>query len=127
LATAMAGCPARWLAAIFLLTGGAHFIGMRDELIGMVPPGLPRPELLVTITGLLELAATLGLLVPQTAPWAAGGLTLLLIAMFPANVYAALENLSSRPEDALVPRTLMQLAFPAATGLFRAARRPISA
>ncbi len=32
------------LAVMFLLTGGAHFIGMRDELVAMVPPALPaRP------------------------------------------------------------------------------------
>ena len=58
--------------------------------------------------GLLELAGAVGLLLPPTAPWAAGGL-------FPANVYAALNGITTSPEDALVPRTLMQLVFLAAT------------
>ena len=105
------------LAAMFTLTGTAHFNGMREDLIAMVPPALPYPELLVTVTGVLELLAAVGLLHRRTAPWAAGGLTLLLVAMFPANIHAALAGLmvSGEPATALLPRTLMQLVFVAAT------------
>jgi uncharacterized membrane protein len=103
------------LATMFVLTGMAHFIGLRAELISMVPPALPNPGLLVTTTGLLELAGAVGLLLPRTAPWAAGGLTALLVGLFPANVYAALNGITTSPADALVPRTLMQLVFLAAT------------
>lgn len=102
------------LAAMFVLTGVAHFVGKRDELIAMVPPALPAPELLVTLTGLLELAGAGGLLLARTRPWAAGGLAALLVAMFPANVYAALEGIGSTPADYLLPRTLMQVVFLAA-------------
>jgi hypothetical protein len=42
------------LAAMFTLTGVVHFVWMREELIAMVPPALPAPGLLVTITGVLE-------------------------------------------------------------------------
>jgi uncharacterized membrane protein len=105
------------LAAMFTLTGTAHFNGMREDLIAMVPPALPYPELLVTLTGVLELLAAAGLLHRRTAPWAAGGLTLLLVAMFPANVHAALAELmvNGEPATALLPRTLMQLVFVTAT------------
>ena len=103
------------LATMFVLTGMAHFVGLRAELVSMVPPALPNPGLLVTVTGLLELAGAVGLLLPRTAPWAAGGLTALLVGLFPANVYAALNGITTSPEDALVPRTLMQLVFLAAT------------
>ena len=105
------------LAAMFTLTGTAHFNGMRADLVAMVPPSLPYPELLVTVTGVLELLGAAGLLYRRTAPWAAGGLTLLLVAMFPANVYAALAGLTlnGAPATALLPRTLMQLVFIAAT------------
>jgi uncharacterized membrane protein len=99
------------LAAMFVLTGVSHFVGMRAELISMVPPGLPAPALLVTVTGVLELAGAVGLLLRRTAPWAAGGLTALLVAMFPANIYAALEGFGTP----LGPRTAMQLVFLAAT------------
>jgi uncharacterized membrane protein len=103
------------LATMFVMTGMAHFIGLRAELISMVPPALPNPDLLVTITGLAELAGAAGLLLRPTAPWAAGGLTALLVGLFPANVYATLNGITTSPADALVPRTLMQLVFLAAT------------
>ncbi len=105
------------LAAMFLVTGGSHFVGMREDLISMVPPALPEPGLLVTVTGVLELAGAVGLLWRRTAPWAAGGLSALLVAMFPANVYAALEGLTlgGAPAMPLLPRTLLQAVFLAAT------------
>jgi uncharacterized membrane protein len=103
------------LAAMFVLTGVVHFVFMRAELISMVPPALPNPGLIVTITGLLELAGAAGLLHQRTAPWATGGLTALLLAMFPANVYAALAGIADKSADALVPRTLMQIVFLSAT------------
>jgi uncharacterized membrane protein len=99
------------LAAMFTLTGLAHFIGMREHLIAMVPPALPAPELLVTVSGVLELAGAIGVLLPRTAPWAAAGLAALLVMVFPANVHAALEG----TDTPLLPRTLMQLVFLAAT------------
>ena len=105
------------LAAMFVVTGGSHFVGMREDLISMIPPALPEPGLLVTITGVLELAGAIGLLWRRTVPWAAGGLTALLVAMFPANVYAALEGLTlaGAPAMPLLPRTLLQVVFLAAT------------
>ena len=104
------------LAVMFVLTGGAHFIGLREELIAMVPPFLPAPGLLVTATGVLELLGAAALLWSRTAGWSALGLTAMLVAMFPANVHKAL----SGPvpwDDQLVPRTLMQVVFLAATGI----------
>jgi uncharacterized membrane protein len=79
--------------------------------------GLPAPGVLVSITGVLELAGAVGLLLPRTMPWAAAGLAALLVAMVPANVYAAGEGLtiSGAPAMALVPRALLQLLFLAAT------------
>src|SRR4051812_27738037 len=77
------------VAVMFLMTGTAHFVGMRANLIQMVPPALPNPALLVSVTGVLELLGAIGLLVPRLAPWAAAGLTLMLVGMFPANLYAA--------------------------------------
>jgi uncharacterized membrane protein len=110
----------RWaLAVMFAVTASAHFGSQRADLIGMVPPLFPRPDLIVTLTGIAELAGAIGLLLPRLAPWAAGGLALLLLAMFPANVYAALEGLSidGRPVTPLGPRTIMQLVFLAAVGV----------
>ncbi|MFC7622526.1 hypothetical protein [Microlunatus sp. GCM10028923] len=102
------------LAAMFVMTGVSHFVGMREELISYVPPVLPEPALLITITGVLELAGAAGLLIRRTAPLAAGCLAALLVAMFPANLYAALAGIATDPLSQPVPRTLFQLVFVAA-------------
>ena len=78
------------LAAMFILTGFAHFAPqLRGDLIAIVPPRLPAPGYLVTITGLLEMLGAVGLLLPVTRVAAAVCLLVLMLAMFPANVYAA--------------------------------------
>jgi uncharacterized membrane protein len=74
------------VAAMFLLTGGAHFIGLRADLMRMVPPGLGNPGFWVTLTGVAEVAGAIGILIPATRRLAAVGLLLLLLAVFPANV-----------------------------------------
>ncbi|GLH98224.1 DoxX family protein [Phytohabitans aurantiacus] len=102
------------LALMFLLTGYAHFAPkMRGDLIAMVPPALPRPDLLVTATGVLEIAGAIGLLIPATAPWAAGGLALLMLALFPANISAARRKVpfGGRPATPLGRRTAEQVLF----------------
>lgn len=107
----------RWaLAVMFLLTASAHWGSRRADLVAMVPDALPNPELLITISGIAELAGAVGLLVPRLAPFAAAGLALLLLAVFPANVHAARESLSigGEPVTPLVPRAILQLVFIAA-------------
>ena len=55
------------LAAMFLVTGIAHFVNpLRRDLIAIVPPRLPAAGLLVTVTGVLELLGAVGLLYPPT-------------------------------------------------------------
>jgi uncharacterized membrane protein len=107
----------RWaLAVMFLLTASAHFGGRRADLVRMVPPFFPSPELLVTLTGIAEILGAAGLLLPRMAPWAAAGLALLLVAMFPANVHAARAGLDigGTPVTPLVPRIALQVLFLAA-------------
>lgn len=78
------------LALMFFMTGVAHFTpGMRRDMIAIVPPRLPSPERLVAITGVLELLGAVGLLFPPTRVAAAICLFLLMLAMFPANIYAS--------------------------------------
>ncbi|MGC2108228.1 MAG: DoxX family protein [Candidatus Korobacteraceae bacterium] len=84
------------LATMFFFTAMAHFASPRNDLIAMVPPSFPRPDVLVTITGILEFAGAIGLLLAPTRQWAAWGLILLLLAMFPANVSAAQRGVQLR-------------------------------
>ncbi len=88
----------RWaLSVMFLVTAAAHFGARRPDLVRTVPPSFPEAELLVTLTGVAELLGAAGLLVPRLAPWAAAGLALLLVAMFPANVHGARHRRRDRP------------------------------
>ncbi len=105
------------LAAMFLLTGVSHFVGKRDELISMVPPLLPAPGVLVSVTGAAELLGALALLRGRAAGPAAAALTVLLVAMFPANVHHGLEHDDLTWASQLVPRTVIQVLFVAATSI----------
>jgi uncharacterized membrane protein len=116
----------RWaLAVMLLVTASAHWGAKRADLIAMVPPVFPRPELLVTLTGILELAGAAGLVYARTARVAAICLALLFIAMFPANIYAAQQHLSigGRPVTELPLRTFVQLVL-IASAIAIAVRRP---
>jgi uncharacterized membrane protein len=100
------------LAAMFLFTAMSHFAPRtRPDLIRMVPPQLPRPGLLVTLTGIFEFLGGVGLLLPPFVAPAALALSLLLIAMFPANIYAAQHALAidGRPATPLAVRFPIQL------------------
>jgi uncharacterized membrane protein len=105
------------LSGMFLLAASAHWGKRRPDLIRMVPTGFPRPDLLVTITGILEILGAVGLMLPAVARYAALGLFFMLLAVFPANVYAARKRLAiaGRQVEALIPRTILQIVFLTAT------------
>jgi uncharacterized membrane protein len=76
------------LGVMLLFTGASHFV-LTEEMAAMVPPVLPAPRALIYLTGLLQLAAAVALLVswrPRLVGWA---VVAMLIALLPANVYAA--------------------------------------
>ncbi|MGX1773334.1 DoxX family protein [Nocardia brasiliensis] len=99
------------LAAMFVLTASAHFLSPRREaLIAMVPPQLPGPAALVTLTGVLELLGAAGLLIPATAQLAAVALIAMMVLMFPANIRAAKAGTGIKTMP-LPLRTVVQLVF----------------
>ncbi|MFD4431812.1 hypothetical protein [Nocardia sp. NPDC058497] len=105
------------LAAMFTLTAGAHVVEPRRQaLIAMVPPSLPGAPALVTLTGVLELAGAVGLLIPATSRLAAACLFALLFVMFPANIRAARADLGIKTMP-LPARTVLQGLFLAACAL----------
>jgi uncharacterized membrane protein len=104
------------LAGMFLLTASAHWGSRRIDLVRMVPPVFPRPDLLVTATGILEVLGALGLLFRATAPYAALALCVLLVALFPANIHAARHHLQIGGSTGpfCFPRAVLQVVFIAA-------------
>ncbi|QKS44824.1 DoxX family protein [Paenibacillus cellulosilyticus] len=101
------------VAIMLLLTASAHWGAKRKDLVRMVPPAFPQPGRIVSITGYLEIAGAIGIMIPALSLYASIGLVLLLIAMFPANIYAARHKLtlSGRPVPSLPVRTLIQIIF----------------
>jgi uncharacterized membrane protein len=77
-------------AAVFYIVAGAlHFIKPAPYL-RIMPQYVPWHPAMVGISGAFEILGGLGLLVPSTRGAAAWGLVVLLVAVFPANVYMAL-------------------------------------
>lgn len=79
------------LAVFFIMAGLLHFL-FPEPYSRIVPPFLPMPGLLVFISGIAEIAGGAGLLVPKLQRAAAYGLVLLLLAVFPANIYMAVAH-----------------------------------
>lgn len=81
------------LAAVFVFMGVAHFLPAAARgMSAMIPPALKTRvsgTTLVRFTGLCEIAGGIGILVPQTRFAAGIALVVFLIAVFPANAYAA--------------------------------------
>ena len=101
------------LAAMFVMTGIAHFVNpLRRDMIAIVPPRLPSAGPLVTITGVLELVGAAGLLYPPTRVAAAVCLFVLMLVMFPANIYASrMPNPPKSMTSRLDVRTVEEIVY----------------
>ena len=101
------------LASVFyVLVGIQHFVDPQ-WFVQIVPPYLPYPLQLVYISGFFEIALGLLLLVPSLRFIAGWGLILLLIAVFPANIYLAQTNGAAMNTTPLIAwgRLPLQLGF----------------
>lgn len=70
----------------YVLVGIKHFIDP-DFFLAIVPPYLPYQLELVYISGLFEILFGVMILLPKYRYWGSVGLILLLIAVFPANIF----------------------------------------
>ncbi|HTX76237.1 MAG TPA: DoxX family protein [Terracidiphilus sp.] len=102
------------LAVMFLFTSVAHFNSLKHDLAGMIPAWLPGPLVIVTVTGIFEIAGAIGLMLPHDAHRiAAYCLMALLVPMFLANFHGARSGatLRGKPVTPLWLRAPMQLFF----------------
>ena len=74
------------MALLYIAAGINHFINPKFYL-KIIPPALPFHEWLNWISGAAEISLGIALLIPVLQSLAAYGIILLLIAVFPANVY----------------------------------------
>ena len=72
----------------YTITGIKHFIES-DYFLSIIPPYLPFHIELVYISGFFEILFGLMILFPKYRYYGSIGLILLLIAVFPANIYLA--------------------------------------
>jgi uncharacterized membrane protein len=98
---------------MFLFTGSTHFSAMKHDYAAMLPGFVPMKVWVIYLTGALQIAGAVGLLIPRTRRLAGICLALLLVAMFPGNVYAAVNDVPFRGEapTPLWLRTPIQLFF----------------
>lgn len=98
----------KWLLGIgFVLAGFNHF---RDPAfyLNIMPPYLPWHLFLVYLSGVIEIILGISLLIKRLQPYAAWGLILLLLAVFPANIHMAM-NTELYPE---INATFIYLRLP---------------
>jgi uncharacterized membrane protein len=107
------------LALNMIGVGILHFPG-EAFFLQIVPPQLPAPQVLVWLSGVIEIALGVMLLVQRTRRLAGHGLVALYVAVFPANIYMAVANVQikgmpewfSQPSQlALWLRLPLQLVF----------------
>ena len=95
------------LAMVFIVAGAMHFI-IPQNYLRIMPPFIPMHYEIVAVSGVVEGALGLLLLVPRTQRVAAWGLIVTLIAIFPANIYGAVT--AGTPNPAM-PGVSVELAY----------------
>jgi uncharacterized membrane protein len=100
------------VAAFFVGVGITHLTNS-DFFVAIVPPYLPAPLMLVYVSGVFEVLGGIGVLVPATRQLAAYGLLALLVAVYPANIYMAMnpEQFPDIAPAALYARLPLQFLF----------------
>ncbi len=79
------------MSLFYIVAGINHFINP-DWFVRIVPPILPFKAVLVYVSGVFEIVLGSLLIFPKTRFIAGWGLILLLLAVYPANIYVALSN-----------------------------------
>ncbi|CAM3486810.1 DoxX family membrane protein [Flavobacterium chungbukense] len=74
------------MAFLYILAGINHF-RKPGMYIRIIPPVFKNPELINILSGAAEIILGLLLILPATTTFAAWGIIVLLIAIFPANIY----------------------------------------
>ena len=92
---------AHGMAVMLLMTASAHFVPAgvtvmpnHADMVRMVPSFLPFADAMVYLTGVLELLGALGLVLTATRRPAGYALAALFVTMLPANIYAAVADVS---------------------------------
>jgi len=97
---------------VMIAAGINHFVNPGFYL-KIVPAALPAPEVLVYVSGMGEILGALGTMHRRTKRPAGWFLVLVLVAVYPANIYMAMnaEKFPEIPQWALLARLPLQFLF----------------
>lgn len=95
------------MAGIYILAGINHFRNPK-MYVKIIPDYLPAPRLLNICSGLSEIFLGILLCIPSYSIFGAWGIILLLIAIFPANIYM----LTNQKASFGLPKWLLWLRLP---------------
>jgi uncharacterized membrane protein len=101
----------RVLVALPLLASGLLHFTRTALFATIIPPFFSHRLQLVLLSGALELAGALGLLLPAFTRAASACLALMMIAIFPANVYAANQSVGGMHMPSVPVRLAMQVIY----------------
>jgi uncharacterized membrane protein len=101
----------RVLVALPLLASGLLHFTRTALFAAIIPPFFSHRPQLVLLSGALELAGALGLLLPAFTRAASACLALMMIAIFPANVYAANQSVGGMHMPSVPVRLAMQVIY----------------
>ncbi len=79
------------LALLFIVAGVLHFTHT-EFYLAIMPPYFPFHRALVLTSGFFEIIGGIGLLLPFVQRYASYGLVALLLAVFPANIHMAMNE-----------------------------------
>lgn len=101
----------RWILALaFVAAGVNHFLSPKLYM-ELMRSYLPWHLGLIYVSGIAEMLLGVGVLFPRYRRMAGWGLIMLLIAVFPANIHAALHGFRSVPSWILWGRLPVQLVL----------------
>jgi uncharacterized membrane protein len=98
------------VALPLLVSGIVHFTGTA-MMATIIPSFFPYRTQLVLVSGALELAGAVGLLLPAFTRLASACLAVFMIAIFPANVYAAGQYVGGLHMPSVPVRLAMQIIY----------------
>jgi uncharacterized membrane protein len=104
---------ARWaLAGLMGVAGIGHLVAT-DEFLGQTPAFLPQRELIVVVSGVVEIGFALALvLLPRYRRQVGWALAAFFVLVFPGNLYQAIEGTSTFALDEPVERWVRLLFQP---------------
>jgi uncharacterized membrane protein len=102
----------RVVVALPLLVSGVllHFFRARLTA-GIIPPFFPARLFLAVLTGVCEIAGAIGLFVPRIRRLAAFWIAVMMVAIFPANIYSAGQVIDGFKFPSVPVRLVMQIVY----------------